>query len=208
MSVKRVITLSESIYGLVLAAGMSTRMGQPKMVLPWGKTTIIGQVVNTLTAAGISKILVVTGGTQDLVMKALNGAPINFVFNPDFENGEMINSIQAGIRALPDEAQSVLITLGDQPQTEQKVVRDLIKVYDQEKYTLILPSFNKQSGHPWLIHRIYWEEILSLKPPQTMRDFLKNNQSQIHYLNVQTDSILKDMDTPEEYHRQKPSETK
>ena len=121
MSVKRVITLSESIYGLVLAAGMSTRMGQPKMVLPWGKTTIIGQVVNTLTAAGISKILVVTGGTQDLVMKALNGAPINFVFNPDFENGEMINSIQAGIRALPDEAQSVLITLGDQPQRNKRL---------------------------------------------------------------------------------------
>ena len=53
------------IGAVVLAAGKSVRMGKPKMSLPWGKTTVIGQVVTVLVGAGLGEVLVVTGGGRD-----------------------------------------------------------------------------------------------------------------------------------------------
>jgi len=66
-------------------------------------------------------------------------------------------------------------------------------------YDLIIPSFQMRRGHPWLVGRSLWPALNSLSEDQTMRDFLRQQQSNIHYLVVDTPSILQDMDTPEDY---------
>ena len=74
------------VGAVVLAAGRSRRMGRPKMILPWGETTVIGQVVNVLLAAGVDDLLVVTGGAREDVESALVDMPVRTIFNPDFAN--------------------------------------------------------------------------------------------------------------------------
>ena len=69
-------------------------MGQPKLVLPWGKHSVIEEVVSTLLQTGIEEITVVTGGARELVDTALSGKKVRLTHNPDFENGEMIISLQ------------------------------------------------------------------------------------------------------------------
>jgi molybdenum cofactor cytidylyltransferase len=87
---------------IVLAAGLSRRMGCFKLTLPWGGRTVIGQVVATLEAAGVGEIIVVTGHRADEVAAALGGTTAHLVHNPDYAAGEMLSSIKIGVRAVAE----------------------------------------------------------------------------------------------------------
>ncbi len=192
------------IAAVVLAAGLSRRMGQPKMVLPWGNQTVIGNVVSTLRAAGVHSITVVTGASARLVEKALETTPVTIVFNPHYANGDMLYSIQAGLASLLPDVQTALVVLGDQPQLEGETVSGMVNLYLQEKAPLIVPSYRMRRGHPWLIGRGLWDEILHLAPPETMRDFFRKHADRIRYVEVNSPSVLSDLDTPEDYEKSKP----
>ena len=179
-------------------------MGQPKMVLPWGNKTVIEQVVTTFLNAGIEDLLIVTGGAHEAVQQALQPYSVQQIYNPDYANGEMLSSLQLGLSVLSQQTQAVLVGLGDQPQVQEQCIRSICETYAAEKPALIVPSFNRKRGHPWLVTRSLWNEILALQPPQTLRDFLNNNSEEIHYLNLDTPTILKDLDTPDDYNKSLP----
>jgi len=191
------------ITALILAAGQSKRMGQPKMLLPWGKTTILGQVIDIFKAAGIEDILVVTGGAREEV-EALVGNSARTVFNPDFAEGEMLSSVQAGLAGLQPETEAVLFGLGDQPQVQERSVRLVVEEHTKSGAALIVPSFQMRRGHPWLVARPHWNEILRMGPPETPRDFLNRHASEIRYVEIIDPGILKDLDTPEDYLKSRP----
>ncbi len=197
-------TNSERIAAVVLAAGLSTRMGSPKMALPWGKSTIIGQVVGVLLQAGVAEIVVVTGGARQQVQEALQGQAVRIVFNPGYADGEMLRSLQVGLQALPEDVEAALVVLGDQPQIEAGVVRAVATARPTGAGRLVIPSFHMKRGHPWRLPRALWEEVLALRPPHTLRDLLNRHTAAIDYLEVDTPSILQDLDTPEQYRQQKP----
>jgi molybdenum cofactor cytidylyltransferase len=189
----------DRIGAVVLAAGQSRRMGRPKMVLPWGTTTVIGQVADVLNHAGIDPIVVVTGGAKSQVVSALEGLPVTTIHNPFYLQSEMLISLQLGLKAMPDDVSAVLVCLGDQPQIEAEVVKLVAAYYRETKMPLVIPSFQMRRGHPWLVDRYLWEAILSLDPESNLRQFLQMHQDKIAYVTVSTGSILKDLDTPEDY---------
>jgi molybdenum cofactor cytidylyltransferase len=181
-------------------------MGKPKMVLPWGRSTVIGQVLMTLVQAGVHDILVVTGGAKcevEITVQqiAIPGVTIRTVYNPGYAQGEMLSSLQVGLSHLGDKVEAALITLGDQPQIQARVIRSVIDIYQDTDFPLIVPSYKMRRGHPWLIDRSLWRIAMSLQPPFTLRDFLTSYASQIRYVNVDTESILQDLDTPADYDR-------
>ena len=190
------------ITAIILAAGESKRMGEPKMLMPWGKSTILQTVISTYQAAGLNDILVVTGGARQQV-ESLIGRTVQTIFNDAYDKGEMLSSIQVGLKAKMREASAALICLGDQPQVTERTVRSLCEAYLKNKSMLVVPSYEKQRGHPWLVARPLWEELLELKSPHTPRDFLKKHARKIHYVNVSTPGILEDIDTPEDYAKHK-----
>lgn len=192
------------IGAVVLAAGLSQRMGRPKMILPWGDTTVIGQVVNVLLAAEVDEIVVVTGGAQKEVEATLQGFPVRTIFNPDYANGEMAQSLRVGLEAFPARVAAALVALGDQPQVDKDVVELVIDTFKQSKRPLVVPSYRNRRGHPWLLARSLWSVIRQMKSPLTLRDFLHNQGSQIRYVEVDTPAILKDLDTPMDYQRSRP----
>ena len=196
---------AERIAAVVLAAGRSSRMGQSKLVLPWGKTTVIGQVVVTLAQAGVDEIVVVTGGGHKQVEDALVGLPARAVYNPEYTQDYMILTLQAGLRSLSVEAGAVLIALGDQPQMDVVVARQVIQLYRDQRAALVVPSYQMRRGHPWLAARALWDDLLTLRPPETTRDFLNAHAADIQYLVVETDAILRDLDTPQDYARDRPA---
>lgn len=193
------------ISAIVLAAGQSSRMGSPKMILPWGSTTVIGQVVEVLRQEGVEEIVVVTGGARQEVEQALAGKPVRTVFNPRYPQDQMTFSLQSGLVELGEHVSAALIALGDQPQIEAPVVRAVLQAYLERGRPLVIPSYQMQRGHPWLIDRSLWGDILGLNPSLTLRDFLNLHQEQIEYLSVATDSVLRDLDTPLDYQRERPA---
>lgn len=192
------------IAAILLAAGESKRMGQPKLLLPWGDRTVIEHVVNTFLKAGVEDILVVTGGAHTPLEKALEPYPVRKIHNRDYATGEMLSSLQCGLREMPEQAQAALIGLGDQPQVRERSVRAICDAYRAGKSRLIVPSYQMKRGHPWLMARPLWGEFQALQSPQTPRDFLNDHSDQIQYVNLNTPTILADLDTPEEYRSSRP----
>lgn len=198
---KMVTQNNPKIGAIVLAAGLSTRMGQNKMLLPWRNTTVIEQVVQCLTRVNLAPIIVVTGSSRDQVENALKGHQVSCVFNPNFANGEMISSILVGMQALPPDGDAFCLVLGDQPQIEQAVLDQMIEHYKKIRPVLVVPSYQMRRGHPWLIDQKLWGELQRLVPPKTLRNFLSTYSNEISYINVNNESILLDLDTPEDYKR-------
>jgi len=192
------------ISAVVLAAGQSTRMGNPKMLLPWGQMTVIEKVISTLSEAGIDDLHVVTGGNRQDIEGALTRYRVNFSYNPDYTNGEMLSSVKIGLNSIAGDSEAALIVLGDQPQIESQVVELIVEGYHASHNKIIVPSFQMHRGHPWLIDKILWKDIIELTPPQTLRDYLVKNQARISYINVDTPSIIQDLDTPRDYQTQRP----
>lgn len=187
------------VAAVILAAGESRRMGRPKMDLPWGDTTVIGRVVQVLSASGVTEILAVTGGDRARVEAALAGSPARPVLNPAYREGEMLSTLQTGLNTLPAHIQAALVVLGDQPQIEGWVVQSVITAYLEIGAELVVPSYLNRRGHPWLLDRSLWSEVLALTPPLTLRDFIRSRADQIHYVSVDSPSILQDLDTPQDY---------
>jgi molybdenum cofactor cytidylyltransferase len=192
------------IGAVVLAAGLSQRMGRPKMILPWGDTTVIGRVVSVLLTE-VDEVVVVTGGAKNEVEVALEKLPVRTVFNPDFANGEMLLSLKVGLASFPDDIEATLIALGDQPQIEESVVQQVISGYKQTKSSVVVPSYQMRRGHPWLLAHPLWDTVFDLQPPNTLRDFLRNHAAQINYIEVENPSIIQDLDTPDDYHCFRPA---
>jgi molybdenum cofactor cytidylyltransferase len=191
------------ITAIILAAGESKRMGQPKMLMPWGKSTVIQTVIATFQSAGVSDILVVTGGSRRQV-ELLVGRSAQVIFNETYQQGEMLSSLQLGLTAKKHEASAALIALGDQPQMQKRTVQQILQSYNEKHTTIIVPSYQMRRGHPWLVSRELWDDILALKSKQTPRDFLNAHAKEIVYVNVNTPSIFEDIDTPEDYLKSNP----
>jgi molybdenum cofactor cytidylyltransferase len=202
---------------IVLAAGLSRRMGRFKLTLPWGDRTVIGQVVAALEAAGVDEIIVVTGHRADEVAAALAGTTAHPVHNPDYTAGEMLSSIRTGLRALAtrrglkpppqadesrlkpaESAQAALLCLGDQPQMQATTVRTVLSAGEADGWErIVIPSYRMRAGHPILLPTWLWSEILACAG--TLRDVMAAHRDRTRFLVVDTPTILADLDTPEDY---------
>ena len=192
------------ISAIILAAGESKRMGQPKMLLPWGKLTVLGQVIYTFQKAGIEDVVVITGGAHEQAQEVVKQHGARSIFNAQFTSGEMLSSLQLGLGAQLQRTTATLIALGDQPQVQMATVRLICDTFDQQKSKLIVPSFQRRRGHPWLVERSLWEELGGMRFPQSPRDFLNEHSADIFYVEVDTPTILADLDTPQDYQTSHP----
>lgn len=195
------------IPALILAAGESRRMGRPKMLLPWGASTVLGRVIATFQEAGLEDVLVVTGGAHEQVAGIVNEHGGRSLFNPQYSSSEMLSSLQCGIRYLlqQEEVEAALIGLGDQPQIQVRIVQLICNTYRERSVPLIVPSYRMRRGHPWLVARSLWDELLDLQAPQSPRDFLNLHAAQILYVPVDSPSVLADLDTPQDYQNYAPN---
>ena len=197
------------ISTIILAAGESKRMGQPKMLLKWGETTVLGHIISMFANVGVVDIVVVTGSAREEVEQVVTVAqtmyPVRSVFNEGFVEGEMLSSIQCGLRDLAEKsAGAALIALGDQPQVREGSARRVCEMFKETGSPLVVPSYHMRRGHPWLLERSLWGEIFAMRPPQTPRDFLNARADQIKYVEVEDEGILAYLDTPEQYRAYEP----
>jgi molybdenum cofactor cytidylyltransferase len=187
---------------IVPAAGLSTRMGGalPKPLLPWGASTVIGTVVSTLLAAGLAEVIVVTGHQREAVEAALAGSAARCVYNPAYAGGEMLSSIQAGLAAADPASAGALLALADQPQMQLAVVQQVLRAFEASGgQALVIPSHALRRGHPILLPRRLWDEVLALPAGDTLRRAIQRHAAAIRYVEVDTASVLADLDTPEQY---------
>jgi molybdenum cofactor cytidylyltransferase len=189
------------IGAIILAAGQSTRMGQPKTLLPWGETTIIRQICQEVCASGLHEVVVVTGENDGEARAQLAGLSLRIVQNPQPAKGEMLSSLRVGLDAIWDSCEACMVVLGDQPGIQGETITAILNAYNQGRGPIVAPSYNKRRGHPLLIDRSFWQDLKDLPKNKAPRDLLRANEDQIYHVLVDNDSILRDIDTPEDYER-------
>jgi molybdenum cofactor cytidylyltransferase len=193
------ITDYKPIAAIVLAAGMSSRYGNGvnKLLLPFADGTVVRHVVNTVTAAQVDHIVVITGHQREQIEEALANMPATFVHNPRFAEGEMVSSTQAGLRHLEStHAQAAMIVLGDQPLMPASILRRLMQAYRNGCGSILAPMFDDTRGHPVLLDRQWWPAALALPDGAPMRQLLHAHPQHVVHLLVNSDVVLKDVDTP------------
>jgi molybdenum cofactor cytidylyltransferase len=190
------------IAALVLAAGLSRRMGTNKLLLPFKEQTVLVQVVSVLQDCPLDEVIIVTGHEREKIEAATRRhvtqrGSLRFAHNPNYAAGDMLSSIQAGLAAMNDDCGAALIALGDQPQIERRIVEQVMAAH--VRGAVIIPSFNRHGGHPILIDRACWPDILALPLGASLRDVWRAHPGWLRYVQVYTGTILRDMDTPDEY---------
>ena len=191
---------SPFISGILLAAGLSSRMGEPKQLLPFGESTIVETVVDSMLGAKFDEVIVVVGHRATEIRDQLGKRPVSTVFNPDYREG-MLTSAQAGIRTLQGNDAFALM-LVDQPFITSQLIDQVVDAYVQTDKGIALPSYNYKRGHPVVFHQRYAGEILSLDADSGgVRTLFKQYSDDIHYVTVDTDQVLRDIDYREDYER-------
>lgn len=192
------------VGAVVLAAGMSRRMGRPKMLLPWTRRrTIIEHVIDQLVLARVDHIVTVTGHLRAEIEPRAAAMGVTIVHNPDYAQGEMLSSLKAGLNALPGNIAAALVVLGDQPRIQPRVVGQVMMAYAEGRGRIVAPSYQMRRGHPILIDRRLWPEILGQPEDGSLRAVLNAHAGEIAYVNVDTDSVLGDVDTPDDYDQER-----
>lgn len=186
------------ICAVILAAGESRRMGTPKLLLPFGKTTMIETLVDEVLRSKSDKTLVVLGAEKEKIEQTLSNRPVENIVNSRYQEG-MLSSIQAGFEALPDEVEAVLVCLGDQPLIPFFVLDKLIAAYKDTKKGIILPVYKKSRGHPILIDMKYKFEVQRISPHIGLRALVHDHPQDVLEVEVNSPQILKDFDKPEDY---------
>ncbi|MBI1280266.1 MAG: putative selenium-dependent hydroxylase accessory protein YqeC [Anaerolineaceae bacterium] len=196
--------VQKHIGAVVLAAGMSRRMGQPKVLLPWGgRRTILEHIIEQLSLARVPNIKVVTGHRAGEVRQVASRAGADVIHNDKYTTGEMLSSLKAGLRTMPEYISAALVVLGDQPRIQPKVISQVMMSYAEGTGDIVAPSYQMRRGHPILIDRRYWPEILDLPDDGSPREVIDRHKNRIAYVNVDTDSVLRDVDTPEDYRQER-----
>lgn len=193
-------TPSPFISGILLAAGLSSRMGEPKQLLPFGESTIVETVVDSMLGAKFDEVIVVVGHCAAQVREQLGTRPVEIVFNPDYHEG-MLTSAQTGIRSLRG-SDAFALMLVDQPFITSELIDRVVDAYLQTDNGIALPSYNYKRGHPVIFDQRYADEILALGTESGgVRTLFKKYGDDIHYVTVDTDRVLRDIDYRADYER-------
>jgi molybdenum cofactor cytidylyltransferase len=192
------------VTAVILAAGQGKRMGRTKQLLPWGETTVLGQVIANVRATSAQDVVVVAGHEAERVTAAARTAGARTVYNPDYESGEMLSSLQTAVRELGERTTAVLVLLADQPMLGPEPIEAVLTAYREGERGLIAPVFNGRRGHPPLIGQDYFAELLALPASAAPRDLLRRHERDIHLVPVTSDAILRDLDVPADYAESRP----
>ncbi len=191
--------MKKRIYAVVLAAGMSTRMGRPKQLLPFGEKTVLQTVVDTLLSVDLDGVFVVLGHDAKDIRESLSGRPVEFCVNSSYRDG-MFSSILCGLNELPEKAGAMLLALGDQPQIERSVAAQVVEAYRAGGVGIVIPVVQGERGHPVLIDvERYGLEISKLSGDMGLKPVVRGHPEDTLELAVEDEEILRDMDTPEDY---------
>ncbi len=183
---------------ILLAAGLSTRMGAAnKLLLPWGTKTVIEAVAATYLAAIDGTLTVVTGHEAEHVQAALSGLDVQFAHNPDYAQGQP-TSVATGLKAAP-QSDNLLISLGDQPLLTMSDLKALMLSHDKIKTRITIPVQGQDRGNPIVVPA-------SLRPrltenpdrPGCMR-FTRDHPECVARLPMTSPGFFTDIDSPEAY---------
>jgi molybdenum cofactor cytidylyltransferase len=189
---------------IIPAAGASRRMGRPKLLLPYGETTIVGSLASALRAGGASPVVLVAASGDTELQQWARGFGAVVAVNPDPERG-MLSSILEGLAALggadrlAERGEVVLVAPADLPALRPGTVAELLWRRAAAGAPLAVPTFQGRRGHPLAIAPELLAEIPTLDLSVGLKQLLERHAAAVLEVPVDDPGAVRDVDTPEDY---------
>ena len=188
----------EKIAGIILAAGGSSRFGEPKQLLLWKGQPLIRHVVSAAMSAGLSPVVVVLGAFGQEVEKAISDLPVRIVNNPEWTAGQS-SSIRTGLRALANDVGGAVFLQTDQPHISQMLIKKIIESHRETLAPITAPQINGQRGNPVLFDVNTFSGLLSLNGDVGGRALFPSFK--VNWVIWHDPTQLMDIDTPADYQK-------
>ncbi|MCU0457208.1 MAG: nucleotidyltransferase family protein [Bacteroidales bacterium] len=189
------------LWSIILAAGESKRMGSPKMLLPFGRTTIIETVIENVMNSQAGDCMVVLGAESASIIRVISAWPVKYCINDDYRKG-MLSSVICGFRALPESFSAALVFPADQPLIKPRSIDMVISAFRESGRGIVIPVHEGRRGHPLLVSSRYRDEIYRLPESEGLRALAGMFPGDVIEIETGTDDILKDLDNQEEYRKE------
>jgi molybdenum cofactor cytidylyltransferase len=187
--------MGHNVAALLLAAGLSDRMGRTKQLLQLGEKPVIRHCIDALIAARIPEIVVVVNAADNGITQALSGLPLTFIVNAS-PGSDMAESVRAGLTGLVS-ATGILVCLSDHPLVRPETIEALIAEHEDVPDKIVIPSYNGRRGHPSLFPNSILQDLRS---GGTLRDIIRKEPHRVVTIDTGDEGVVLDMDTPEEFH--------
>lgn len=186
------------VGAVILAAGLSSRMGNFKPLLSIGPRTLLGHTIHLFQASGVEDIVVVKGHQSEKLAQELDTYHCRSVLNENYTDG-MFSSVQAGVNALSTDNEAFFLLPVDIPLVRQNTVAELLQAMGQDPATLVFyPEYRSRRGHPPLVRCDLVPEILNSVDQGGLQALLKNYRLHARNIPVADPYILADVDTPDD----------
>lgn len=191
------------VGAVILAAGMSLRMGEAKQLLQLGGKTLLDHTLENVRGAGVDEIVLVLGFAAEEIARTFSAGAtggLKVAINPAYRDG-MASSLRAGLAALSPEIQGALIVLADQPFVRSSTLHRIIEQYRQSKAGIVIPVYKGSRGNPVLLDRSVFPEAIALSGDVGCRAIFDSHLEAIIKVPVQDPGILLDIDSREDLKR-------
>ncbi len=188
------------ISAIILAAGESQRMGQPKALLRIGEKTFLQHIVGVLQEAALDHIVAVLGADREKILRELNWFTGKIAVNTQFQKGQL-SSIVTGLNEVEKnpEADGAFIWPADHP----LVSADLVAKMTQEFYRLnpfiVLPKYKGQRGHPVLFAKILFDKLRAAPLDVGARAVVHDYAEDVLEVETDEEGVVMNIDTPRDY---------
>jgi molybdenum cofactor cytidylyltransferase len=184
------------VTGLVLAAGGSSRLGQPKQLLPYGSGTLLDHAVETARKSGFDQLIVALGGSSGEVRRRVDLSGAEVVENPDFGEG-CSSSIAAGLSAIDPRSELMVLMLGDQPGVTPATVRALIAACDEDT-VLAACRYDDGRGHPLAFGKALFGDLRELHGDKAVWKLMDRQADEVVEARI-PGPVPRDVDTRSDY---------
>jgi CTP:molybdopterin cytidylyltransferase MocA len=196
---------NNKICGVILAAGMSTRMGTFKPLLPLKGKTVIENTIDSMLSGGAESVVIVVGYRGDELVDLIDrkykdkyGDRIVIAWNYEYETTDMLYSLQIGVRSLP-ECEGFFLLPGDMPLISTSTFIKILETWKVGGYDVVFPTLDGHRKHPPLVAYRLIPEILDFHGEGGVREIWKRHETMIGTVEVLDRGVWIDLDTPKDY---------
>lgn len=192
------MSMKKKTAGIILAAGTASRMGKTKQLLPFMGTTLLGRVLENVLASNFFERILVLGHEAGAIQTAINLSGFKITLNPEYAKGQSTSLIK-GILELSPSCDGAMFLLSDQPLVTSDVINRILAAFEVSSAPILIPFYRGQRGNPVIISRALFPKLLSLSKDTGARAVFDEFKDAIEQVNLDTDAILLDVDTPADY---------
>lgn len=188
------------VVAVILAAGSSTRMGKPKLVLPVEGKPVLQRVLEAVRKSRAEGSVVVLGANEDEIRKKVRFHGEKVVVNRRPSDG-MSSSLRLGVESVGKDTDAVMVVLGDMPLLSVDTLDRLIGAYDASKAKVVIPTCLGRRGNPVIIDRRLFQQLMKLHGDVGAKSVIAANEVSVLEVPVDDNGVLADVDDPADYQR-------